>query len=50
MNEQQIVEMFMSYIQNERNYSENTRLAYHDDILDFQTFLNSAAYFELSGC
>ncbi|MBC1397426.1 tyrosine recombinase XerC [Listeria fleischmannii] len=40
MNEQQIVGMFMSYIQNERNYSENTRLAYHDDILDFQTFLN----------
>ncbi len=38
--EQQIMEMFMTYIQNERNYSDNTVIAYHDDILDFQTFLN----------
>ncbi|WP_088825320.1 MULTISPECIES: tyrosine recombinase XerC [Listeria] len=38
--EQQILEMFMTYIQNERNYSDNTVVAYHDDILDFQTFLN----------
>lgn len=40
MKEQQIMEMFMTYIQNERNYSDNTVIAYHDDILDFQTFLN----------
>nr|WP_099221386.1 tyrosine recombinase XerC [Listeria costaricensis] len=34
---------FMDYLINERNYSANTALAYKQDILDFQTFLNQQA-------
>nr|WP_239254812.1 tyrosine recombinase XerC [Listeria ilorinensis] len=34
---------FMDYLMNERNYSVNTALAYKQDILDFQTFLNQQA-------
>ncbi|EUJ33311.1 integrase/recombinase XerC [Listeria floridensis FSL S10-1187] len=46
MQEEQWVSKFMDYLRVERNYSDNTAIAYYEDILDFQTFLNQQAISE----
>ncbi|MEN2666743.1 tyrosine recombinase XerC [Listeria aquatica] len=43
MEEEQFLPKFMDYLRVERNYSDNTEIAYFEDIHDFQTFLNQQA-------